>query len=96
MTCKNTRSSGKTLEVAPLRAGRGLWWKTGLPDFFLAYGQTPDKKWPNYGQNHKFLNYGNFHIHRCLTLFGKQYIFCRKNVVLPKKQVFTLKQQFLP
>jgi len=44
----------------------------------------------------KCSNYGNFYIHRCLKLFGKQYIFCRKNVVLPKKQVFTLKQQFLP
>jgi len=23
-----------------------------------------------------FLNYDNLHIHRCLKLFGKQYIFC--------------------
>jgi len=43
----------------------------------------------------KCFNYGNFHVHRCLKLLGRQYIFCQKNVVLPKKQVFTLKQQFL-
>jgi len=37
----------------------------------------------------EFFNYGNFHIHRCLKLFGRHYVFCQKNVVLPKKQVLT-------
>ena len=40
-------------------------------------------------------NYSNSHIHGCLKVFGRQFIFCPKNVVLPKKQVFALKQQFL-
>jgi len=26
----------------------------------------------------KCFNYGNFHIHRCLKLFGKQHIFAEK------------------
>jgi len=72
-----------------------------LPDFFAAYGQNPDKKWPKWLFFEKVMaiitkcfNYGNFYIHRCLKLFGKQHI-CRKNVVLPKKQVSTTKQQFL-
>jgi len=34
--------------------------------------------WNSYGQNHKMFNYGNFHIDRCLKLFGRQYIFCYK------------------
>jgi len=74
----------------------------GLPDFFVAYGQNPDKKWTKWlffekvmAKTTKCFNYCNFHTHRCLKLFGRQYIFCQKNVVLPNKQVFTLKQQFL-
>jgi len=83
---KNTRSRRKTLGVAPL-----LLYKPdkqpeqGCQIFFIAYGQNPDKN----GQNGCFLkkvmakitksfNYGNFHIHRCLKLFGSQYIFCQK------------------
>jgi len=54
----------------------------GCQIFFVAYGQRPDKN----GQNGfkvmakitKCFNYGNFHIHRCLKLFGKQYAFCQK------------------
>jgi len=47
------------------------------------------------GKITKCFNYGNFHIYRYLKLFGRQYrpIFCRKNVVLLKKQGFTPKQQ---
>ena len=63
--------------------------------FFAAYGQNPDKKRPKWlffekvmAKTTKCFNYGKFHIHRCLKLFGKQYIFCQKNVVLPKKQFF--------
>jgi len=74
----------------------------GSKIFFVADGQNPDKKWPKWlffekviANIAKCFNYGNFHIHRCLKLFGRLYIFCRKNVVLPKKQVFTLIQQFL-
>jgi len=71
--------------------------------WFVVYGQNPDKKWPKLLFFEKVMaeiticfNYGNFHIHRCLKLVERQYIFCRKNVILPKKQVFALKQQFLP
>jgi len=62
----------------------------GCQIFFVAYGQNPVNKWPKWlffdnvmAKITKCFNYGNFHIHRCLKLFGKQYIFCRKNVVLP-------------
>jgi len=75
----------------------------GCQIFFVAYGQNPDKKWTKslFFENAmakitKCFNYGNFYIHRCLKLFGRQYIFCGKNVVLPKKQGITLKQEFLP
>ena len=50
---------------------------------FVAYGQNPDKKWLFFkkvmAKITKCFNYGNFHIHRCLKLFGRQYrpIFCR-------------------
>jgi len=27
----------------------------------------------SYGQNHEIFNYGNFHIHRSLKFFGRQY-----------------------
>jgi len=78
---------------------QGSGSEQGCQIFFVAYGQTPDKKWLFFekvvAKIAKCFNYCNFHIHRCLKLFGRQYIFCQKNVVLPKKQVFTLKQQFL-
>jgi len=55
-----------------------------LPDLFVAYGQNPDKKWPKWlffekvmAKITKFF-YGNLHVHRCLKLFGRQYIFCQK------------------
>jgi len=74
----------------------------GCQIFFAAYGQNPDKKWPKWlffekvmAKITKCFNYGNFYIHTYLKLFGKQYIFRRKNVVFPKKQVSTPKQQFL-
>jgi len=34
---------------------------------------------------------GNWYNHRGLEMFGKQDIFCRKNLVLPKKQGLTRK-----
>jgi len=74
----------------------GQW--QGCQIFFAVYGQNFDKKWPQWllfekvkAKITKCFNYGNFYIHRCLKLFGKQYTFCRKNVVLPKKQVSTPK-----
>jgi len=73
----------------------------GCQIFFIAYGQNADKNGQNgcllkkFSQNCKFIC-GNFYIHRGLKLFGRQYIFCQKNLVLPKKQVLSLKQQVLP
>jgi len=44
----------------------------------------------------KCFNYGNLHKHRRLKMLGRQYIFYQRNMVWPKKQVLTLKHQFLP
>jgi len=77
-----------------------------LPDFFVAYGQYPNKKWPKLLLFRKvmvkitrYFNYGNLHIHTGVSNCLEDSIFlwfCQKNVVLPKKHVFTLKRQFLP
>jgi len=73
----------------------------GCQIFSVAYGQNPDKKLPKWlffenlmAKITKCFNYVNFCFHGVLKFFGRQYIFCRKNLVLPKKQVLTLNSNF--
>jgi len=73
-----------------------------MAKILIKNGQNPDKKWPKWlffenvmAKITKCFNCVNFYFHRVLKFFGRQYIFCRKNLDLPKKQVLTLKQQFL-
>jgi len=58
------------------------------------------RKWPKWlflenvmAKITKCFNYGNFHIHRCLKLFGRQYIFGRqyKKCDFAKEAIFYLK-----
>jgi len=63
--------------------------------WFVVYGQNPDKKWPKLLFFEKVMaeiticfNYNNFHIHRCLKLVERQYIFCRKKCDFAKEASF--------